>query len=290
MTRQEFLARANRKVMLLDGATGSNLLKRGMPRNACAESWILEHPDLLKDLQNEYIEAGSEIIYAPSFGANRIALERHGMCDRAAELNKGLAELSSSIAAGRALVAGDLTTPGEPLEPIGELEEAELFDVYVEQIQALLDGGVDLLVAETMLSVQETAMAVRAARSLTDLPMLCTITVQEDGRALFGGTAVEAVQILQEEGADAVGINCSAGPEQLLPLVEKMKRAAQLPIIVKPNAGLPQAGADGQLIYPMDAETFAGHMRRIVEAGANLIGGCCGTTPDFIRAIAKLAV
>ena len=285
MTRAEFSKLAESRILFLDGATGSNLFRMGMPRNVCTEQWILEHPEYAMKLQKAYADAGSDIIYAPTFGANSISLARHGLEKEVKRLNTGLVQMTRKAVGNQVLVAGDLTTTGEPLEPIGELEESELSEVYAEQLEALIEAGVDLLVFETMLSVQETAVGLRTARSMCDLPVLCTLTVGEDGKGLFGGSCVEAVWKLREIGASAVGINCSFGPENMLHLVQEMKAKAKVPVIVKPNAGQPEIGADGLAQYKMQPEEFASHMKHIVAAGAGIIGGCCGTTPEFISRI-----
>ncbi len=282
MTFQELL---DGGIVLLDGATGSNLMKAGMPRGVCTEQWVSEHPEAIIDLQKAYVAAGSQIIYAPTFSANRHSLARHGLENRVEELNKRLVALSKEAADGKALVAGDLTTTGVPLEPVGTMPYSELFDIYAQQIRALHEAGADLLVIETMLGVDETTVALEAAKSICDLPVLCSLTVQGDGTAYFNGNAVEAVETLQALGAAAVGINCSCGPEQLLPLVRQMKKVAQVPLLLKPNAGLPIINDAGEAVYPMEPEQFAAEVARLMEAGARLVGGCCGTSPKFIAAL-----
>ena len=268
--------------VLLDGATGSNLMKAGMPRGVCTESWITENPQPLLDLQKAYVAAGSQIIYAPTFSANRHSLKRHGEEHRVQELNYKLVQLSKLAADASALVAGDMTTTGIPLEPLGTMKYDELFDIYSEQARALNDAGADLIVIETMLGIDETSVALEAAKSVCKLPVLCSLTVQADGSLYFGGHCVDAVQTLQELGADAVGINCSLGPEQLVSLVRNMKAASAVPLLVKPNAGMPVISDQGEAVYPMQAEDFANFMLPLIDAGADIVGGCCGTTPEFI--------
>lgn len=282
MNREKFAALCRSRPLLLDGATGSNLMKRGMPRGVCTELWIDAHPEILLDLQREYVAAGSDIIYAPTFSANRHTLEREGLGDQVGELNRRLVALSRQAAGGKALVAGDMTTTGVPLEPNGPMEYNRLHEIYREQAAALAEGGADLIVIETMLGIDETAVALEAVREVCDLPVLCSLTVQSDGSAYFGGNCVDAVEELQELGASAAGVNCSCGPEQLVSLVRNMKAVAKIPLLVKPNAGMPAISDDGEAVYPMTAAEFAAHMRVLLEAGANLIGGCCGTTPEFI--------
>lgn len=288
MTRQEFLQKAKDHVILLDGATGSNLRKAGMPVGISSEEWVLKNPGVLQELQRAYVEAGSEIVYAPTFAANRISLKNFGLEKKVTEINSRLVKISKDAVGNHALVAGDLTTTGQLLEPRGDLSYEMLYQAYQEQIKALADAGADLLVAETMLSVDETVVALDAAQSVCDLPVMCTLSLEADGTAMYGGNAVEAVVTLQEMGAAAVGLNCSVGPDQLEAVVANMKTVAQVPIIAKPNAGMPVINELGEALYDMNARDFALHTKKLVELGAGIVGGCCGTTPEYIRCLAKL--
>lgn len=285
MTREEFWALAGQGVVLLDGATGSNLRRAGLPVGVSPERWILEHPAILLELQRGYVDAGSQILYAPTFGSNRVSLSNYGLEDQIMQLNAALVQLSREAAEGRALVAGDFMTTGRALEPAGEMTYSQLYDIYREQIAALAEAGVDLLVAETMMGVEETAAALDAARSVCDLAVLCSLSVEADGSALFDGSAAEAVVTLQEMGAAAVGVNCSVGPDQLEAVVAGMRAVAEVPVIAKPNAGMPVMTETGEALYSMGPEDFARHMRTLVDAGAGVVGGCCGTTPDYIRQV-----
>ena len=287
MTREAFDSLVSRGIVLLDGATGSQLRTRGMPVGVSTEQWVYDHPEAILRLQRAYVEAGSDIIYAPTFTANRIGLEMHGMADRLAEINAGLVRLSREAAGGRALVAGDFTTVGRPLEPVGDMSYEALLDVYREQIEAVVAAGADLLGAETMLSIDECACFVEAAQSVCDLPVMCTLTMEADGHLLLGGDAVEAVETLQALGVSAVGLNCSVGPDQLEAVVASMKAVAEVPLIVKPNAGIPVMDEKGVAHYDMSPEQFVASMRKLVDAGADIIGGCCGTGPEYIAALAK---
>ena len=287
MRIEDFNARVNQGVLVLDGATGSNMRAAGMPVGVSTEAWIFEHPEPLIALQRAYVDAGSDIIYAPTFSANRLGLEMHGLSHRLAELNAGLVAISKAAAQGRALVAGDITTTGKPLEPVGNLSYNALLELYREQIAVLAEAGVDLLVAETMLTIDETVCAVEAAKSVCDLPILCSLTMEADGHLLFGGSALEAVETLQAVGASAVGLNCSVGPDQLVAVVEGMKAVAEVPVIAKPNAGMPVMDDKGFAHYSMPPEHFAQSVKRLVEAGAGIVGGCCGTTPEYIRLLAE---
>lgn len=284
MTREEFERLTGQRIVYLDGAFGSNLYLAGMPRGICAEQWILEHEQVMMDLQRGYVEAGSQMIYAPTFGANRAALSLYGLEKQVKEYNSRLVDLSRRAVGDRALVGGDLSPTGKVLTSQGgETEVDEVYEIYREQIACLAEEGVDFLVAETMLSVEETMIALDAAQSVCQLPVLCSLTLEADGNALYGGNGVEAVETLQDMGASAVGVNCSVGPDQLENVIRNMKRAARIPILAKPNAGLPLMDEQGNAHYSMGPREFALHMKKLVQAGASLIGGCCGTTPEYIK-------
>ena len=280
-------------VVLLDGATGSNLMKAGLPRGVSAEqwvteAWILEHEETMAELQRQYRDAGSDILYAPTFAANRISLANFGLESQVEQLNTRLVKISREAVEGRAFVAGDLTTTGQLMEPKGDMTYEKLYHAYQEQVRALADAGADLLVAETMLSVEETIVALDAAQSVCQLPVMCTLSLEADGTAMYGGSAVEAVVSLQEMGAAAVGLNCSVGPDQLESVVRNMKEAATVPVIAKPNAGMPSINEKGEAVYSMNEDDFARYTKILVEAGAGIVGGCCGTTPDYIRKLAQI--
>ena len=285
MTRQEFRELVNRKTVILDGATGTNLQAAGMPVGVCPEQWILEHPDVLVELQKAYVEAGTDILYAPTFSANRLKLQEYGLEERLAQMNRELVALSRQ-AAGSALVAGDLTMTGQQLYPIGELQFEELVDIYKEQAGVLLEAGVDLFVVETMMSLQECRAAVIAIREICDLPIMVSLTYQTDGRTLYGTTPEIATVVLQELGADAIGINCSTGPKDMLVPVKKMAEYATIPVFAKPNAGLPRL-ENGKTVFDTTPEEFASCGRELIEAGAAFVGGCCGTTSAHIKALAE---
>lgn len=285
MTREEFRIWTKKEPVILDGATGTNLQKAGMPMGACPEQWILENPDVLLALQRDYVAAGTKILFAPTFTANRIKLAEYGLEERLVSMNQELVALSKQAAGGKAYVAGDLTMTGQQLYPIGDLMFEDLVEVYREQAQAICEAGVDLFVVETMMSLQECRAAVLAIRETCDLPILVSLTYNENGRTLYGTDPATAVIVLQSLGADAVGLNCSTGPEAMLALVAQMAEYATVPILAKPNAGLPEL-ADGVTVYRTTPEEFAVAGVKLVEAGAAILGGCCGTTPAHIGALA----
>ena len=288
MTRQQFDELTAKGVVILDGATGSNLRKAGMPVGVSSEQWVIENPSVLQELQCAYVDAGSQIVYAPTFAANTISLRNFNLQDKVQELNTKLVKISKDGIGGRALVAGDLTTTGQLMEPRGVLTYTELYEAYKEQLKALIDAGVDLIVAETMLSVDETVVALDALQAVSNIPMICTLSLEADGSAMYGGNAVEAVLTLQEMGAAAVGLNCSVGPDQLESVIAGIRQRVSIPVIAKPNAGMPTISPEtGEAVYSMEPEEFAKSMLKLKAAGASILGGCCGTTPEFIRKLKK---
>lgn len=287
MTKNDF-KELTKNPLLLDGATGSNLMAAGMPRGVCTETWILKHRDILKELQQSYVNAGSRVLYAPTFGANRMNLSLHHLEEHIKEMNDALVSLARESAKDMAFVAGDITTTGKMMEPAGDLTYETAFEVYKEQISYLSQAGVDFIIAETMINIEETLAAVDAASQVCDLPVLCSMTVEADGSIFSGGNAVEAALVLESAGASAVGINCSVGPDQLVSVVRNIKEAVSIPVIAKPNAGMPVIDDKGNAVYSMGAAEFAKHMKVLVENGASIIGGCCGTTPEYIKAVAEI--
>ncbi len=286
MTRDEFNHIAG-AYLYLDGATGSNLVKAGMPSGVCPEQWILEHPGVMLKLQKRYVAAGTDILYVPTFTANRIKLAEYGLEKQMGSMIRSLADISREAASGAdhsVYLAGDLTMTGELLRPMGTMELEDLIDIYKEQIGFLAEAGVDLLVVETMMSLAETRAAVIAAKEICDLPVMVTMTFEADGRTLYGTDARTAAVVLEGLGVSAVGVNCSTGPAHMRQIVADMAACtARIPIIAKPNAGLPYLDERGRTNYNMDAEEFTEEMKELVKAGATILGGCCGTTPEFIR-------
>ncbi len=288
MTREAFHKLLESRALILDGATGSNLRVAGLPVGVCTEAWILDHPEILAGLQRAYADAGSDIIYAPSFGGNRLNLEMYGLAGRLTEMNRALVRLTKEAVGGRALVAGDMTTTGKPVDAAGGVTYADLLEIYREQAQALLDAGVDLFAVETMLGVTECSAAIEAIRSICDLPVLCTLSLDGVGGAYFDGDAEQAAQLLPALGADAIGVNCGQGPELYESVISRMAQLTDLPLIAKPNAGMPRILEDGSAVYSMTPGKFARGMQKLKKAGARILGGCCGTTPEHIAMLKEL--
>lgn len=274
--------------LILDGATGTQLQKRGYTGDVCAEQWVLEHPEAIREIQAEYIAAGSDIVYAPTFGANRVKLEEHGIRDRVEDYNTRLVELSRRTADGAAWVAGDIAPTGKFLEPMGDASFEELVEVYTQQVAALEAAGVDLYVVETTMTMAEARAAVLAVKSVSRKPVFVTFTCDAKGKTLTGTDVTAALVILQGMGVDAFGLNCSVGPEEMLTQLRRLAEYAEVPLIAKPNAGMPEI-ENGQTVYRCTPEEFAAVVPEFAAAGVAIFGGCCGTTAGHIRALKESA-
>lgn len=273
--------------VITDGAWGTQIQNLGLEAGACPDEWNLKNPEAIERVARSYVDAGSQIILTNTFGASRIMLERHGLSDKAAEINRAGAEISRKAAAGKAHVFGSIGPCGKMLFA-GEVSEDDLRDAFREQAEGLAEGGVEGLVIETMSEIGEAVVALKAARE-TGLPVVVSM-VYDSGknydRTMMGTTPAMAAGALQEEGADVIGANCGMGVEFFLPVCTALHEATTLPVWIKPNAGLPET-ENGKVVYRTNPEHFAEHAATIVSAGARFIGGCCGTSPDFIRALVR---
>ncbi len=272
--------------LILDGATGTQLQKRGYTSGQCAEEWVLEHPDTIREIQRDYIAAGSNIVYASTFGANRVKLEENGIFNQVADYNTRLAALSKEAAGERAWVAGDMAPTGKFLAPMGDTPFEELVEIYTEQAKALEEAGVDLYVVETMMTVPEARAAVLAVKSVSKKPVFVSFTCDANGKTLMGSDVIAVLLIMQGMGVDAFGLNCSVGPEDMLKQLRRLSRYAEVPLIAKPNAGMPEI-VNGKTVYNCKPEEFAAMVPEFAAAGVAIYGGCCGTEVGHIRALVE---
>lgn len=282
---RKFLDILNKRPLILDGATGTELQKRGMPPGVCPEMWCIENPGVIAGVHGDYARAGSDAVYTCTFGANRIKLGQYGGHD-ARSVNHSLALIAREAVRGKAIVLGDIGPTGRFIRPFGELDFEEAVSVFKEQVEGLLEGGVDGFVIETMMDIQEARAALIAVKETCGLFTMVTMTFEQDGRTLNGTDPLAALVTLQALGADAVGCNCSTGPDDMARFIGTMRPYAKVPLIAKPNAGLPRS-AGGVTVYDMDAAEFALRAGALVGAGAAILGGCCGTTPEHLRALRK---
>ena len=284
LTKEQFHAMIANGLHFLDGATGSNLQKAGMPRGCCTEQWVLDHPEALTDLQRRYAKAGSQILYAPTFQAQPIALKAVGLEAQTEALNAKLVALTRS-AAPNCLVAGNLTTLATYTDSFDEGTFDLLVENYSRQIRGLLDGGADLLAAETLMYPLEAEAILTAAELEGASCVMYSFTMQPDGSLFSGRDAGPVLRDLEEAGAAAVGFNCVAADGMTPGLISKLRRYVRGPLLCKPNAGVPVIGTDGLASYPMSPSEFAHILAQCADMGATLLGGCCGTAPEFIAAI-----
>ncbi len=282
MNRESFKALLQSKILVLDGATGTELQKRGLPAGVCPEQWVLENPEALLSAQGDYRRSGSDAVYSCTFGGNRLKLAEFGLGDRVVAINRDLARLSRQAVGESGLVAGDIGPTGRFVQPFGDLPFEDAVDIFKEQVTGLLEGGVDFFVIETMMDIQEARAALLAVKETCDLPVCVSMTFDKSGRTLTGTDPATAVVTLQSLGADAVGCNCSTGPEDMARVIAVMQEYAEVPLLAKPNAGLPKL-VDGRTVFDMSPDEFGRRTRILVEQGVNLVGGCCGTAPEYIH-------
>ena len=274
-------------IHIFDGAMGTMLQAGGLKPGACPELMNIEHPDVVKSIHEAYIKAGSTIIETNTFGASTIKLEHYGLADRMTELNTAAVKIAKSAAGERAKVAGSMGPTGRFIQPLGDLDFEAAYQVFYEQSQALAAAGVDYFIIETCIDIQEMRAALLAAKEAAPkIPVICQLSYSEDGRTVTGTDPQSAAVILAAMGADIIGVNCSLGPEQLVPIVKTLAENCQVPISVQPNAGMPYLD-NGETKFPMGAIEFGTWGRKLVEAGASFLGGCCGTTPEHIKELAK---
>ena len=275
------------KVTIADGAWGTELDKLGCPPGYCREEWNISKPKHVEQVPKAYVSAGSEIILTNTFGANRFVLAGHGHQDRVAEFNKAGAEISKRAAGNEAKVFGSIGPSGK-IVMMGEASEEDLFAAFKEQAEALAEGGADGLAVETMTELAEATAAVRAAKT-TGLPVVACMTYdsgKDKTSTMMGVTPEQAVAALTEAGADIIGCNCGIGIDNYIVVAGKLRAATDKPVWVKANAGLPEI-VDDKVVYRMKPDEFAEKVKQLIKAGANIVGGCCGTSPDFIAAMRK---
>jgi len=286
MRKINFLEYLKDNIVLFDGAMGTMLYSRGIFINQCFDEVNLKKPNLVKQIHLEYVQAGADVIETNTFGANRFKLGKFGLVDSLYEINRKGAEIAREIAGSEVWVAGSVGPLGVKIEPIGPVSIQEAREAFTEQIKALVDGGVDIIILETFYDLHEIEQALLAAKEVASLPVVAQMTIDEEGKTLFGTGAEYFTKKLDELGADIIGVNCSVGPQPMLDAIEKMVKVTNKPVSVQPNAGIPR-NVDGRNIYLVSPEYMAEYAKRYVMVGAKVIGGCCGTTPEHIKEMRK---
>ncbi|CUH95776.1 hypothetical protein P22_1856 [Propionispora sp. 2/2-37] len=271
-------------ITFFDGAMGTMLQKAGLAPGSCPELWNIEQPENITAVHRQYIAHGADIIETNTFGANRIKLSHYGLSHQVAALNKAAVTAARASCTAHTKIAGSVGPTGKFIAPLGELSFDEAYDVFAEQISALHQAGVDMILIETIIDIQEMRAALLAAKAVTDKPVICQLTYEADGRTVTGTDPRTAALVLEAMGADVIGANCSLGPAQLLAVVKTLAQTTNLPISIQPNAGMPEL-KNGQTIFPMSPAEMADWAIKLVNAGASYLGGCCGTTPAHIKAV-----
>ncbi len=290
MPGADLLALCRTRTVLFDGALGTELMRRGLPQGVAPETWNIERADVVREVHASYFSAGADVVTTNSFGATPIKLAAHGREDRARELNLAAARLALAARPSGRFVAGSIGPTGKFLKPQGEYDEADFEEAFRVQAAALAEGGVDALIIETMFDLREAACALRAAKAVAAaLPVLVTMTYNKTKRGfytLMGQSAAECQAGLEGLGAAAVGANCTLASDGMIGLARILKAAASVPVIIQPNAGQPQVGPRGELVYAQSVDDFVRDVRALAAEGASIVGGCCGTTPGHIQALA----
>lgn len=274
------------QTILSDGALGTMLQSYDIPAGTLPELWNAERPDVLRAVHQAYLDAGSQILTTNTFGGNRVRIREAGLAGRGVELTRLGVLLAREVAQDKAWVAGSVGPTGQLMEPLGPLSEDEAADIYAEQTMALAEAGADLILIETQHDIAEATAIIRAAKAHTQLPVFCTFAFNAKGRTMMGLRPGEAAARAEEAGADAVGANCGEGPAAVALAIEQMRQATSLPLIAQANAGIPQMGEHQRAVWDITPEQMAEHVRSYVAAGARVVGGCCGTGPQYIAAIA----
>jgi len=274
---KKFTDEIRKKVLVYDGSKGTMLQREGLKGGECAELWNITHPDKVRKVYESYKKAGSDVIQTNTFQGNRIALEAHGLADKLYELNYEGVKLAKEVMGNDGYVAASIGPTGKLFEPSGDLTFKQAYEIYKEQVKAVIDGGADIINFETFTDIAEIRAAFLAAKDIDDIPVICSMAFESNGRTLMGTDPYNAAVILSSLGADMVGVNCSLGPEHMLDIVKSMSQAG-IPLSVKPNAGLPKV-VDGCTVFDATPDDFASLASEYIKYGARLIGGCCGTFP-----------
>ncbi|MGQ9618517.1 MAG: homocysteine S-methyltransferase family protein [Candidatus Aminicenantia bacterium] len=286
----KIIEKMKRDLVIFDGAMGTQLIERGLKKGECPEIWNIERPEIIKEIHRNYFEAGADVVLTNTFGGSSLKLSFFKLQNMAREINIAGASLAVEVKPEGKFVGGDIGPTGMLLKPYGPLYEKEAEQSFMEQAKALADGGVDFIIIETMSDLREALSALRGAKSATSLPVFVSITYKATPKGFYtimGNSVTDCVRALEDEGADAIGTNCNLGSKEMHNLIKEIKGLTNLPVFAEPNAGNPFLNEDGTTSYEEDPDYFAEYVFKIFEAGANGIGGCCGTTPLYIKKIVE---
>ncbi len=287
----EILEKIRRHGLLLDGGMGSILISHGLAGNEAAESWNIRHPEIIRQIHADYIAAGADVVTANTYGASLSKLEKMGADQNYERINREGVRLAKAACGPDQYVAADMGAMGDMLAPAGPVSFEKMMDNFSSQAQILEEEGVDLFLIETVFDLNAGLCTVQAIQSVSDKPVFCSLTFKETRKGfftIFGDTPEHSMKTLADKGVAAVGANCSLGSTDMVRLAAQIRKCVDIPVIIQPNAGMPQPTADNQVFYPETDDLFAGNMKKIRELGVEIIGGCCGTTPETIRKIRSM--
>jgi 5-methyltetrahydrofolate--homocysteine methyltransferase len=288
---EAILEAIHKGVFLLDGGFGTELIARGFPQGACPETWNVERPEVVQEIHKSYFDAGSDAVLTNSFGGSKIKLGDYAVGDKCYELNKAAATIANEVKPEGKFVGGSMGPTGKFLKPTGEFEEDQFVDAYAEQAKGLSDGGVDFLLIETQYDLREALCALKGSREVSDKPVFVTMTFNLGPKGFFtimGNSPAQFIQEMEKEGVPVVGTNCTLDSGQMVDLIKIMRAATSLPIIAQANAGKPSVSGEGEVSYAQGLEDYIQYMPKMAENGANIIGGCCGTNPEYIQRMAQV--
>jgi methionine synthase I (cobalamin-dependent) len=284
----DIIAKVKQDGLVLDGGMGSMLISKGLKGGDCAEKWNIDRPEVIREIHRAYFDAGADVATANTFGASSFKLEKSGIAEGVETINSEAVNLAKAAAGPGHLVAGDLGPVGEMLSPMGSMTVERAKEIYLNQVGVIEAAGVDLFLIETIFDLNEALVALEAVQAVSSKPVFCSLTfnhTQSGFFTLMGNPVQASMQQLKEAGAAAVGANCSLGSDGMIALARQIRESVDIPVIIQPNAGMPQAGSEGTVSYPEDETIFAGNIKTMKALGIDIVGGCCGTTPAFIRRI-----
>jgi 5-methyltetrahydrofolate--homocysteine methyltransferase len=288
---ESILDAIQKKIILLDGGFGTELIARGFPQGACPETWNVEKPEVVKEIHQNYYNAGSDAVLTNSFGGTTIKLDSYDLADKCFEFNRAAAFIASEVKPEGRYLGGSMGPTGKFLKPQGEYSEEEFEDAYAEQARGLTDGGVDFLLIETQYDLNEALCALRGARRTSDLPIFLTMTFNHHPKGFFtlmGNSVKQFLETMEREGVSVAGSNCTLNSEEMAEMVKIMRENTSLPLIAQANAGKPSLSEEGEVAYSQGMEDYLRHIPQILKNGANIIGGCCGTDPDYIAQMSEV--
>jgi len=287
----DILKKIQKNGLLLDGAMGSILISKGITGGEAPELWNFKHPDIIRDIHRAYYDAGSDVACANTFGASSIKLKKMGVTRSVEDINRAGVKIAREVCGNGQYVAGDLGSLGDLLEPMGPVSLNQAVDCFAQQAGFLEDEGVDVFLIETIFDINIAFAAIKAVRSVSKKPIFCSLTFKKMKKGfftIFGSSPKDSMKLLADAGASAVGANCSMGSATMIDLALEIKNNVPVPVIIQPNAGLPETTKNNTIFYPEDEIFFSNNIKKIKELGVEIVGGCCGTTPEYIKKIKEI--